>query len=831
MYVVKRDGRKQPIYFDKITARNLKLACDLPLVDTTSLSQTVIRGLVSGMTTRDIDLLSAESAIYRSIYEPDYGILASRIAWNDLHKNTSDTFKEVIELLHSNKNSNKPNPLISDDIYNFALENISIIEKNINYENDYSYNYFAFKTLEKAYLQKIGKNIIERPQSMLMRVNLGIHGPSKRNGIIHKGSIKKALESYKAMSEGKFIHATPTLFNAGTNRPQMSSCFLLTAPDSMGENEYDEEERVIEAAIEEQSIPECWKQCAKISKSSGGIGVDLSFIRCRGAYIAGTNGRSDGIIPLIRVFNELLRYVNQSGKRKGVVALYLQPWHPDTPEFLNIRTNNGAEELKARDVFPALWIPDLFFKRLEANESWSFFCPGSHPDLVGLYGEEFEKRYIELETQGKMVRTMKAIELWEKIVKSLNETGLPYMLAKDSINQKSNQKNIGPIFGSNLCCEIVEYHDPKSIAVCNLASIALPTFVNKDTKTFDFVELGRIVEMVTDNLNLILNKNYSPVRFCAVNNLSYRPIGIGVQGLADVFAMLHIPWEDENTPREPSPEARDLNKAIFETIYFHALKKSHELAKESGSYDKFEGSPTSQGILQYDMWNVEPITLHTQPKKYTWEIPLLDWTTLKENVKTGLRNSLLVAPMPTAGTSQILGNNECFEPFTSNIYARKVIAGDFPLVNSHLYRDLLSIGKWNEENVNKIIKDNGSVQSLDIPQKLKNVYKTVWEISQKVIIDLAADRGAFIDQSQSLNIHIAHPTPSKLSTMYMYAWKKGLKTLSYYLRSLSAVDAVKFTIMDISDPTQKIKEEILKPAAEKSKEFICNDEVCIPCSS
>jgi ribonucleoside-diphosphate reductase alpha subunit len=830
MFIIKRNGKKSPVQYDKITDRNIKLSLDLS-VDTVALSQTVIRGLSSGMTTRDIDQLSCESAIHRSIYEPDYGTLALRIAWNDLHKNTKNSFSETIDVLNSNRNiiKNKLNPLISKDVYDFAKKHINIIHKSIDYNQDYGYSYFAFKTLEKAYLQKVNKKIVERPQDMLMRVNLGIHGPSHRNGIIHEGDIDKAIASYKAMSQRKFIHASPTLFNAGTNRPQMSSCFILTCPDSMGDDEYDEEQIIQTLPKNEASIPDCWKHCAKISKHSGGIGVDLSFVRGRNAYIAGTNGTSSGIIPLVRVFNEIGRYIDQGGKRKGAIALYLQPWHPDTPEFLEIRLNNGSEELKARDVFPAMWMPNLFFKRLETDEDWSFFCPGSYPELVSLYGEEFETRYIELEKLGKAVRSMKTSELWEKILKSLDEKGLPYMLAKDHVNEKSNQKNIGAIYGSNLCTEIMEYHDPQSIAVCNLASISLPAFVDPETKKFDFEELGRIVEMVTENLNLVLDKNYSPVRFCAENNQSFRPIGIGVQGLADVFAMLHIAWETQ--------EAADLNKAIFECIYFYALKQSSFMGVRDGSYYKFEGSPASEGILQYDMWGVQPITRHdnqTDEFKYGWDVPRLNWTELKLEVQKGLRNSLLVAPMPTASTSQILGNNECFEPYTSNIYARKVIAGDFPLVNQHLYKDLLAIGKWDKNIVDNIIKNDGSVQQLDIPQNLKDIYKTVWEISQKTIIDMAADRGAFIDQSQSMNIHLARPSPSKLSSMYMYAWKKGLKTLSYYLRSQATVDPVKFTIMEISDPTQKIKEEITKAKENEEKGIVggveCNEDVCVVCS-
>lgn len=837
MYIIKRDGRKQPVYYDKITARNMKLAADL-LVDTVSLSQTVIRGLSSGMTARDIDQLSCESAIYRSIYEPDYGILSSRIAWNDLHKTTPDTFNKAVDILYSNYNSvkHRPNPLLSLEIYNFAKDNMEEVEQAIDHKKDYEYSYFAYRTLGYSYLQKVDGNIVERPQYMLMRVNLGIHGPSRRNGIIHEGNIKKALISYKAMAERKFTHASPTLFNAGTTRPQLSSCFLLEVPDSMGDDPYDPVTLQFMDISHEDSIQKCMDHCFKISKNAGGIGLTVTKVRCRGSYIAGSNGRSSGVIPLIKVFNEIARYVDQGGKRKGAISLYLEPWHPDTPEFLEIRLPIGSEELRAKDIFPALWMPDLFFKRLESGGMWSFFCPNSYPELIQLYGDKFEERYIELESSGKMCRQMKASDLWERVLKSLDKSGLPYMLSKDSVNEKSNHKNVGTVTSSNLCCEIVQYHDPKSIGVCNLASICLPEFVCTDSngnKYFDFQELGRIVEIVTENLNLIIDKNYYPVKYCFDNNIELRPIGIGVQGLADLFAMFHIVWE--------SQEAIDMNKAIFETIYYYAVKKSASLAGEFGSYGRFVGSPVSQGILQYDMWNVQPITRRDNTEKYTIDVPKYNWTELKEAAKLGMRNSLLIAPMPTAGTSQIMGNNEAFEPFTSNIYTRKVLAGDFPLVNNHLYKDLLKIGKWNKENVDIMIGNNGSVQKLDIPQKLKDVYKTVWEISQKTIIDLAADRGAFIDQSQSMNIHIERPTPSKLSSMYIYAWKKGLKTLSYYMRSLATVDAVKFTIMDISDPTQKITEEMKRQKAKENggqkdksnegEEYICNGDVCIPCGS
>jgi ribonucleoside-diphosphate reductase subunit M1 len=827
MFIVKRDGRKEPVYYDKITARNMKLAADLS-VDTVSLSQTVIRGLNTGMSTRDIDQLSCESAIHRSIYEPDYGILSSRIAWNDLHKNTPKTFRENIELLYRNFNTikNKNNPLISTEVYNFAINHIDEIERTIDYENDYKYSYFAFRTLEKSYLQRVNKKIVERNQSMLMRVALGIHGPSIRNGIKHEGNIEKTIKTYKLMSDMKFTHASPTLFNAGTNRPQNSSCFLLESADSMGEDPYDEQQNFID--IEEESIQKCWDQCTKISKNAGGIGITLTKVRCRGSYIAGSNGRSSGIIPLCKVFNDIAKYVDQAGKRKGAFALYLEPWHPDTPEFLELKTQSGDENTKARDIQIGLWNNNLFFERLEKDEMWSFFCPSSYPELIQLYGEEFNNRYIELERQEKYCRQMKAAELWKKVIISLEQTGNPYMLNKDECNIKSNHKNIGTITSSNLCTEIVQYHTPKSIGVCNLASISLPSFVDKTLRTINFEEIAETTMVITENLNLIIDKNYYPLKETITNNLSLRPTGTGVQGLADVFAMFHIVWGDE--------ESMILNQVFFEVIYFYSLKQSALLAREYGSYDRFEGSPYSQGILQFDMWNVKPITRHDNDVEYnyTWKVPKLNWDELKTDyVMKGMRNSLLLAPMPTAGTSQILGNNEAFEPFTSNIYARKVMAGDFPLVNQHLYLDLKDIGKWNKENVDIIIKNNGSVQELDIPQKLKDVYRTVWEIPQKIIIDMAADRGAFIDQSQSMNIHIARPTTSKLSSMYMYAIKKKLKTLSYYVRSLATVDAVKFTIMEISDPTQKIREEILKSGEDKGSggEYKCDDNVCIPCGS
>jgi ribonucleoside-diphosphate reductase alpha subunit len=838
MFVVKRNGKQEHVYYDKITARNMKLAADLS-VDTVALSQAVIRGLIPGITTREIDKLSCESAVYRSIYEPDYGILASRIAWNDLHKNTPDTFLKCITLLKNNFNSikNKNSPLFDPLIYDFAVKYIDEIENAIDYEKDYLYDYFAFKIIEKSYLQKINGKTVERMQHMLMRVALGIHGPSNRNGIKTVGDIKKVLNCFNGLSNRKYIHATPTLFNAATINPQLSSCFLLTCPDSIGDAEYDEDNNYLLSPPDEESIYDCLKDCSKISKQAGGIGVDVTSVRCRGSYIAGTNGFSNGIVPLIRVFNETGRYVDQGGgKRKGAFSIYLQPWHPDTEEFLGIRIAGGDENFKARDVFPALFCPRLLFDRVKSNSVWSYFCPASYPELRTLWGKEFNDRYIQLESEGKFVRQTTAHHLWEQIIKSLIETGLPYVLNKDEANEKSNQKNIGPITNSNLCCEIMQYNTPKSIAVCNLASLSLPDYV-KDDK-FDFEDLGKNTEDITENLNSIIDRNFSPVRHCAVNNLSYRPIGIGYQGLADVFAMFLLPWADEKLQKVPNKETADLNLAISETVYYFALRKSAELAQKDGSYDGFEGSPASQGILQFDMWNKKPITSHdrTVEYNYSWKMPSYNWDELKEQVKKGLRNSLLIAPMPTATTSHILGNNECFEPFTSNIYSRKGLAGNFPIVNKHLYRNLLSCGKWTKENVDKIIQNNGSVQSLDISDHLKNVFKTNWELSQKVIIDLSADRGTVVDQSQSLNIHIPAPTKAMLSSSLMYAVEKGLKTISYYTRSLSTVEPVNFAIMDVSDPTEKIKEGIKEEKEGKQKEkkkqqVYCNEDICTTCSS
>lgn len=1181
MYVLKRDGTTEPMLFDKITKRNQNLSEDLD-IDPTSLSMSVIQGLRTGMTTREIDMLSCECAIYKSTYEPNYAILASRIAVNDLHKTTPSTFKESIHQLYSNMNTvnnvHKWNPLIDELVYQFAMKHIDEIESEIRHQNDYNYSYFGFKTLEKSYLQRVNGKIVERPQYMLMRVALGIHGPSRRNGVVHEGNIQLALETYRELSQMKFTHATPTLFYAGTPKPQMSSCFLLNCPDSLN------------------GITECWKTCSFISKHAGGIGVDLS-VRCKGSYIAGTNGHSNGIIPLVKVFNEIARYVDQcftgntmvytslgpkpikevgvfdevldsngkytkvkqlvrhnfsgkmlqvqtvneflpfafdltmvtpnhqvyglkqndtrpqfydmeeltigdwlltpvltndpsvntntnideddarfygilvgcgtlysepetvtlklsgefkqqhlefareylancgvqnikeltidasttqisadvavprfkfirnhlyipgtnektfhhsmfklnekslkalligyfqtqnwckhkgnnqftiskintdnrclryalsymfqrlptfeddiilncnkstsicnsdelegnkkwikhkinsvtevthknttvydfevenpntytvanfgvvhngGGKRKGAISLYLQPWHPDIFEFLEIRFNTGPEEARARDIFPALWIPDLFFKRLRQSleSKWSLFCPGKFPELVTLYGDEFEKRYLELESQQQYEKQVCIKDIWDAILKSLMETGLPYMMAKDNVNNKSNHKNIGPITGSNLCTEIVQYHDANSTAVCNLASICLPRFVRPDG-LFDFEELGKTVQVIVQNMNNIIDKNFYPEFEVEVllpdengdidnlnskpvigkkhigrnNNFKYRPIGIGVQGLADVFAKMRYPWESE--------QAQILNQLIFETIYYFAVYKSMQLAEQHGPYSAFEGSPISQGLFQYNMWkNVIPWS-HSENQKRQDKLslfpnmPLLDWETLRSNVmQHGVINSLLVAPMPTASTSQIMGNTEAFEALTSNLYIRKVGAGDFPVVNQHLYEDLKRIGLWNKQIVDNIILKDGSIQHIaEIPNEIKQLYKTVWEIPQRIIVTHAANRGAFIDQTQSLNIFIARPTVSQLSSLYMTGWDLGLKTLSYYLRTKPATGAVKFTIMNETAPTSpknETTEENDQPEVTykinkfTGKKFICTEEVCTACSS
>jgi ribonucleoside-diphosphate reductase alpha chain len=752
MFVIKRDGSKESVKFDKITARIQKLCYGLDPnhVDPVQVAMKVIQGLYSGVTTSDLDNLAAEIAASMAATHPDYALLASRIAVSNLHKNTEKSFSKTMEMLYRYMDpvTGQKASLLADDVFEIIKKNTQELDSAIIYDRDFGYDYFGFKTLEKSYLLKLNGKVAERPQHMLMRVAVGIH----------KDDVASAIETYNLMSERWFTHATPTLFNAGTPKPQMSSCFLLQMKDDSIEGIYD-----------------TLKSCAKISQSAGGIGLSIHNIRATGSYIKGTNGTSNGIIPMLRVFNDTARYVDQGGgKRKGSFAIYLEPWHADVFEFLDLRKNNGKEEIRARDLFLALWIPDLFMKRVKENGNWSLFCPNEAPGLHECYGEEFEKLYEKYEEERKTRKSIKAQDLWFKILESQVETGNPYMLYKDACNSKSNQKNLGTIKSSNLCTEIIEYTAPDEVAVCNLASLALPRFVTPEGE-FDHNKLFEVTYVATKNLNRIIDRNYYPIPEARKSNLRHRPIGLGVQGLADTFILLRMPFD--------SPEARQLNIDIFETIYYAALTASKDLSKEEGPYESYKGSPISQGIFQFDMWGVSP------GKRWEWEV-------LKEEIlKYGVRNSLLLAPMPTASTSQILGNNECFEPYTSNIYARKVLSGEFIVVNKHLLRDLVKLGIWNEKLKNKIIAANGSIQHIpEIPDNIKHLYRTVWEIPQKAILDMAADRGAFIDQSQSLNVFISDPSFSKLSSMHFYAWDKGLKTGMYYLRTKAAVGAIKFTV-------------------------------------
>jgi ribonucleoside-diphosphate reductase alpha chain len=751
MFVVKRDGRKEAVKFDKITGRIQKLSYGLdPLhVDPVKVAMKVIEGLYDGVTTELLDNLAAEVAASLTTKHPDYAVLAARIAVSNLHKNTEKSFSKVMEALYHYKDPKTGNnaSLIAEDVYEIIQKHSQVLDSTIIYDRDFGYDYFGFKTLEKSYLLKLKGKVAERPQHMLMRVAVGIH----------KDDIDSIIETYNLMSERWFTHATPTLFNAGTPKPQMSSCFLLTMKDDSIDGIYD-----------------TLKSCAKISQSAGGIGLSIHNIRATGSYIKGTNGTSNGIIPMLRVFNDTARYVDQGGgKRKGSFAIYLEPWHADVFDFLDLRKNNGKEEMRARDLFLALWTPDLFMRRVKADENWTLFCPNEAPGLHDCYGKEFEALYEKYESEGRGRKTIKARELWTHIIEAQVETGNPYILYKDACNEKSNQKNLGTIKSSNLCTEIVEYTAPDEIAVCNLASIALPRFV--ENGKFDHQRLFEITYVATKNLNKIIDRNYYPVAEARNSNMRHRPIGLGVQGLADTFILMRLAFESE--------EARKLNAEIFETIYYAAMTASKDLAKQLGPYETYQGSPVSKGIFQFDMWGVTP-----SPR---WE-----WDVLKEEVKQyGVRNSLLLAPMPTASTSQILGNNECFEPYTSNIYSRRVLSGEFAIVNKHLLRDLVKLGIWNDQLKNKIIAANGSVQNInEIPDNLKEIYKTVWEIKQKAIIDMAADRGAYICQSQSLNLFVENPNSGKLTSMHFYAWEKGLKTGMYYLRTKSAADAIKFTV-------------------------------------
>ncbi|WP_330442239.1 ribonucleoside-diphosphate reductase subunit alpha [Flavobacterium sp. C4GT6] len=753
MNVVKRDGRREPVMFDKITDRIRILCYELnELVDPVKVAMRVIEGLYDGVNTSELDNLAAETAASMTTTHPDYAQLAARIAVSNLHKNTKKSFSETMHDMYNyvNPRTGQASPLLSDEVYEVIMANAEVLDSTIIYNRDFNYDYFGFKTLERSYLLKINGKIVERPQHMLMRVSIGIH----------IDDIEAAIETYELMSKKFFTHATPTLFNSGTPKPQMSSCFLLTMRDDSIDGIYD-----------------TLKQTAKISQSAGGIGLSIHNVRATGSYIRGTNGTSNGIVPMLRVFNDTARYVDQGGgKRKGSFAVYIETWHADIFDFLDLKKNHGKEEMRARDLFYAMWTSDLFMKRVEEDAKWTLMCPNECPGLYDVYGEEFEKMYESYEAAGKGRKTIKARELWEKILESQIETGTPYMLYKDAANRKSNQKNLGTIRSSNLCTEIMEYTAADEVAVCNLASISLPMFVEEGKFNHDY--LYDVTKRVTRNLNKVIDRNYYPVPEAENSNMRHRPVGLGVQGLADAFIMMRMPFT--------SDEAKKANQEIFETIYFAAVTASMEMAKEEGPYSTFEGSPISQGEFQYNLWGLKDEELSGR-----W-----DWASLrKEVMEHGVRNSLLMAPMPTASTSQILGNNEAFEPYTSNIYTRRVLSGEFIVVNKHLLEDLVKLGIWNEELKQELMRANGSIQHIDIiPQDIKDLYKTVWEMSMKDIIDMSRQRGYFIDQSQSLNLFMENATFSKLTSMHFYAWKSGLKTGMYYLRTKSAVDAIKFTL-------------------------------------
>jgi len=785
MYVVKRDGKKEAVKFDKITARVIKMCYGLdPMVSPEAVAMKVIEGLYDGVSTTDLDNLAAEVAAAKTTEHPDYALLASRIAVSNLHKETKKTFSDVMTDLYEylDPKTGQNAALLSEEVYQIVINNREVLDSSIIYDRDFRYDYFGFKTLTRSYLMKLEGEIAERPQHMLMRVSLGIH----------KNDITSAIATYNLMSEGWFTHATPTLFNSGTPKPQMSSCFLLT--------------------MKEDSIPGIYdtlKSCAQISQSAGGIGLSIHNVRATGSYIKGTNGTSNGIVPMLRVFNDTARYVDQGGgKRKGSFAIYLEPWHADVFDFLDLKKNHGKEEQRARDLFFALWIPDLFMKRVKNNETWTLMCPHECPGLADTHSEAFEALYTKYESEGKGRKTISAQDLWFKILESQIETGTPYMLYKDAANAKSNQQNLGVIKSSNLCTEIIEYTAPDEVAVCNLASLALPKYIS-DNGTFDHDKLFEVTYQATLNLNKIIDENYYPVEEAKNSNLRHRPIGLGVQGLADAYILLGLPFESE--------EARTLNREIFETIYFASMTASKDLAIKEGPYSTFEGSPVSKGVFQFDMWGVTPSS--------RWE-----WDILKEEVKQhGVRNSLLLAPMPTASTAQILGNNECFEPYTSNIYTRRVLSGEFIIVNKHLLKDLVKEGLWNMDMRQKIMAANGSVQHIpEIPSRIKELYKTAWEISQKAIIDQAADRGAFICQSQSLNIFMEQANFGKLTSMHFYGWEKGLKTGMYYLRTKAATDAIKFTI-----DKSVVEEPSVSSLEEQQAAIACsleNPDNCEMCS-
>ncbi|XP_014102585.1 ribonucleoside-diphosphate reductase large subunit [Bactrocera oleae] len=799
LYVIKRDGRKEDIHFDKITSRVQKLCYGLNMdfVDPVAITLKVINGLYCGVTTQELDNLAAEIAASLTTQHADYATLAARIAISNLHKETKKVFSDVISALYFyvSAETGLPTPIISDFHYNVVKQNADRLNSAIIYDRDFGYNYFGFKTLERSYLLKLNGKIVERPQHMLMRVAIGIHGED----------IDAAIETYNLLSERYFTHASPTLFAAATKQPQLSSCFLLTMVD-------DSIDGIFTSA----------HQCALISKSAGGIGLNVHCIRAKGTAIAGTNGTSNGLVPMLRVFNNVARYVDQGGgKRPGAFAIYLEPWHADIFEFLDLKKNTGKEEHRARDLFYALWIPDLFMRRVEANEDWSLMCPHKCPGLHEVWGEEFEKLYLKYEQEGRANKKVKAQSLWFAIIESQVETGTPYMLYKDACNRKSNQQNVGTIKCSNLCTEIVEYSAPDEVAVCNLASIALNMFVTPE-KTYDFKRLKEVTKTVTRNLNKIIDINHYPIPEAKKSNFRHRPIGIGVQGFADALILMRYPYE--------SDEAFRLNQQIFETIYYGALESSCELAEKYGTYETYVGSPVSKGILQYDMWDKTPSDL--------W-----NWTELKEKIKQhGVRNSLLLAPMPTASTAQIMGNNESFEPYTSNIYTRRVLSGEFQVVNHHLLRDLTELGLWDDDMKNNIITSRGSIQNIEsIPQHIRDLYKTVWEISVKTSIKMAADRGAFIDQSQSFNIHVAEPNYGKLTSIHFYGWKAGLKTGMYYLRTKPAANAIQFTVDKSRKETNgEIKaqppvDEAGSPnRSQNLADMVCsleNKDACMSCGS
>jgi len=740
MRVTKRSGRIEDMKFDNVTNRIKNLTYGLSEnCDSSKVAQQVFSSMYDNITTQEIDILSAEICVGMITSDPDYETLATRIIASNIQKVCPNNFHLAMRKLQKSG-------IITDEVVEVAQQ----VKEHIKTDRDFDFGYFGLKTLEKSYLQRVNGKLIETPQYMFMRVSIGIHGKD----------IPSVLETYDKMSQGFFIHATPTLFNAGTPRPQMSSCFLIANKEDSINGIY-------------QTLTEC----AQISKWAGGIGMHIHDIRANKSRIRGTNGQSDGIIPMLRVFNATARYVNQAGRRKGSIAVYLEPWHPDILDFLELRLNQGDEEARCRDLFTAMWIPDLFMKRVEEGGHWSLFCPDKARGLSDVYGKEFEELYTKYEEEGLANTTVPAADIWKAILKSQTETGTPYMLYKDSCNSKSNQKNLGVIKSSNLCTEILEYTDKDETSVCNLASIALPKYVNKDQKTFDFQKLYEVTKIVTKNLNRVIDRNFYPVETARRSNMKHRPIGLGVQGLADVFILCGLPFDSE--------ESRTLNAHIFETMYHAALEASSELAEVHGSYESFEGSPASEGILQPDMWDGEV--------KFSGRY---DWDAMRECVKSkGLRNSLLMAPMPTASTAQILGNNECFEPYTTNIYLRRTLAGEFVVVNKHLVNDLKRVGLWSKEMKDLMVKAGGSIQNIvDIPDDIKNLYKTVWEISQKCIIDMAADRGRFIDQSQSMNLFMESPTLSKLSSMHMYAWKAGLKTGMYYLRSKAKARPIQFSL-------------------------------------